>query len=275
MKNRTKLPNLYLVLILALMYLPILLVMVYSFNDSKISSVWSGFSLKWYTQLFRDRAMLEALGNTLILGLSSCLCAGIIGTLGAFGMTRVKWRLNAPMEYLSTLPMMVPEIILGMVFMAFFSLIGLPFGLGTLMIAHTAFCIPYVFMLVKARLVGLDPLLAAAARDLGAGPVRAFFDITLPLISPAIASGMLLAFAMSIDDVIISVFVTGVDVNTLPIKIYTQLKTGVTPEINALCTLMFLATLLLCGLSALLGRGRGLEVPGEGASAGLAEFGKD
>lgn len=275
MKNRTKLPNLYLVLILALMYLPILLVMVYSFNDSKISSVWSGFSLKWYTQLFRDRAMLEALGNTLILGLSSCLCAGIIGTLGAFGMTRVKWRLNAPMEYLSTLPMMVPEIILGMVFMAFFSLIGLPFGPGTLMIAHTAFCIPYVFMLVKARLVGLDPLLAAAARDLGAGPVRAFFDITLPLISPAIASGMLLAFAMSIDDVIISVFVTGVDVNTLPIKIYTQLKTGVTPEINALCTLMFLATLLLCGLSALLGRGRRLEVPGEGASAGLAEFGKD
>lgn len=275
MKNRTKLPNLYLVLILALMYLPILLVMVYSFNDSKISSVWSGFSLKWYTQLFRDWAMLEALGNTLILGLSSCLCAGIIGTLGAFGMTRVKWRLNAPMEYLSTLPMMVPEIILGMVFMAFFSLIGLPFGLGTLMIAHTAFCIPYVFMLVKARLVGLDPLLAAAARDLGAGPVRAFFDITLPLISPAIASGMLLAFAMSIDDVIISVFVTGVDVNTLPIKIYTQLKTGVTPEINALCTLMFLATLLLCGLSALLGRGRRLEVPGEGASAGLAEFGKD
>ncbi len=275
MKNRTKLPNLYLVLILALMYLPILLVMVYSFNDSKISSVWSGFSLKWYTQLFRDRAMLEALGNTLILGLSSCLCAGIIGTLGAFGMTRVKWRLNAPMEYLSTLPMMVPEIILGMVFMAFFSLIGLPFGLGTLMIAHTAFCIPYVFMLVKARLVGLDPLLAAAARDLGAGPVRAFCDITLPLISPAIASGMLLAFAMSIDDVIISVFVTGVDVNTLPIKIYTQLKTGVTPEINALCTLMFLATLLLCGLSALLGRGRRLEVPGEGASAGLAEFGKD
>ena len=275
MKNRTKLPNLYLVLILALMYLPILLVMVYSFNDSKISSVWSGFSLKWYTQLFRDQAMLEALGNTLILGLSSCLCAGIIGTLGAFGMTRVKWRLNAPMEYLSTLPMMVPEIILGMVFMAFFSLIGLPFGLGTLMIAHTAFCIPYVFMLVKARLVGLDPLLAAAARDLGAGPVRAFFDITLPLISPAIASGMLLAFAMSIDDVIISVFVTGVDVNTLPIKIYTQLKTGVTPEINALCTLMFLATLLLCGLSALLGRGRRLEVPGEGASAGLAEFGKD
>lgn len=266
MKNRTKLPYIYLILLLALMYLPILLVMLYSFNESKISSVWGGFSLKWYAQLFRDRAILEALGNTLVLGLSSCLCAGVIGALGAFGMTRVKWRVNAPMEYLSTLPMMVPEIILGMVFMAFFSLIGLPFGLGTLMIAHTAFCIPYVFMLVKARLVGLDPLLAAAARDLGAGPVRAFFDITLPLIAPAIASGMLLAFAMSIDDVIISVFVTGVDVNTLPIKIYTQLKTGVTPEVNALCTLMFLATLLLCGLSALLGRGRKREAGPAGAN---------
>ncbi len=143
-----------------------------------------------------------------------------------------------------------------MVFMAFFSLIGLPFGMGTLVLAHTAFCIPYVFMLVKARLVGMDPSLAEAAQDLGAPPVRVFFDVTLPLTAPAIASGMLLAFAMSIDDVIISVFVTGVDVNTLPIKIYTQLKTGVTPEVNALCTLMFLATLAVCLLAAFLARER-------------------
>lgn len=254
MKNRTKLPNIYLGLVLAMMYLPILLVILYSFNESKISSVWAGFSLKWYAQLFRDRAMLEALRNTLVLGVGSSLCAGVIGTLGAFGMTKVKLRANSAVEYLSTLPMMVPEIILGMVFMAFFALVGFPFGMGTLMIAHTAFCIPYVFMLVKARLVGMDPSLEEAALDLGAAPARVFLDITLPLCAPAIVSGMLLAFAMSIDDVIISVFVTGVDVNTLPVKIYTQLKTGVTPEVNALCTLMFFATLLLCGLSALLGR---------------------
>ena len=127
--------------------------------------------------------------------------------------------------------------------------------MGALILAHTAFCIPYVFMLVKARLVGMDKTLSEAALDLGASPVRVFFDITLPLTMPAIVSGMLLAFAMSIDDVIISVFVTGPEVNTLPIKIYTQLKTGVTPEINALCTLLFLATLLLCGLAAWLGRG--------------------
>ena len=163
---------------------------------------------------------------------------------------------NSAHRWTPDVPMMVPEIILGMVFMAFFSLIGLPFGMGTLVLAHTAFCIPYVFMLVKARLVGMDPSLAEAAQDLGAPPVRVFFDVTLPLTAPAIASGMLLAFAMSIDDVIISVFVTGVDVNTLPIKIYTQLKTGVTPEVNALCTLMFLATLAVCLLAAFLARER-------------------
>lgn len=254
MKNRTKLPNIYLGVILALMYVPILLVILYSFNESKISSVWAGFSLKWYGELFRDRALFEALGNTLILGALSSLCAGVIGTLGAYGMSRVSFRTKGAVEYISTLPIMIPEIILGMVFMAFFSLLGLPFGMTTLVIAHTAFCIPYVFMLVKARLVGMDKSLAEAALDLGASPVRVFFDITFPLTLPAVASGMLLSFAMSIDDVIISIFVTGVDVNTLPIKIYTQLKTGVTPKINALCTLMFLAVLLLCGAAAFLGR---------------------
>ncbi len=254
MKNRTKLPNLYLGVVLALMYVPILLVILYSFNESKISSVWGGFSLKWYEELFRDDALFEALGNTLILGGLSSLSAGVVGTLGAYGMSRSGFRMRGAVEYVSTLPIMIPEIILGMVFMAFFSLLGLPFGMTTLVIAHTAFCIPYVFMLVKARLVGMDKSLQEAALDLGASPTRVFFDITLPLVLPAVLSGMLLAFAMSIDDVIISVFVTGVDVNTLPVKIYTSLKTGVTPKINALSALMFLATLLICGLSGLLGR---------------------
>ena len=254
MKNRTKLPNVYLGVLLFLMYVPIFLVILYSFNESKLSSVWSGFSLKWYTELFRDRAIFEALGNTLILGVISSLSAGVIGTLGAFGMTKVNFKTKSAVEYVSTLPIMIPEIILGMVFMAFFPLLGLPFGMTTLILAHTAFCIPYVYMLVKARLVGMDKSLVEAALDLGASPLRVFFDITLPLLLPAIVSGMLLAFAMSIDDVIISVFVTGVNTNTLPLKIYTQLKTGVTPKINALCTLMFAATLLLCGLAAFLGR---------------------
>lgn len=254
MKNRTKLPNVYLGVIMALMYLPIALVILYSFNESRISSVWAGFSLKWYRELLRDKALLEALVNSVVLATLSSLAAAVIGTLGAVGMARVQLRTKAVVEYVSTLPIMIPEIILGIVFLIFFSLIGLPFGMTTLVIAHTAFCIPYVFMLVKARLAGMDKGLAEAAQDLGASGPRAFWDITLPLIAPAIASGMLLAFAMSLDDVVISIFVTGVNTNTLPIKIYTQLKTGVTPKINALCTLMLMITLLMGFLSARAGK---------------------
>jgi len=253
MKNRTKLPNVYLAFILVMMYLPILLVIFYSFNESKISSVWDGFSFKWYTELFQDKSLLEAMMNSIILATVSSLAAAVIGTLGAVGMARVKLRSNGIVEYISTLPIMMPEIILGIVFLLFFSLIGLPFGMTTLIIAHTAFCIPYVFILVKARLAGMDKSLVEAARDLGASSSRAFLDITLPLILPAIASGTLLAFAMSLDDVVISIFVTGVNTNTLPIKIYTQLKTGVTPKTNALCTLMFIFTLLMGFLSVRLG----------------------
>jgi spermidine/putrescine transport system permease protein len=253
-KTKNRFPQLYLIFLLLVMYLPILLVVVYSFNDGRLSSVWEGFSLRWYRTLLRDAAVFEALGNSLVLASLSCLAAAVIGTLGAVGMHRLKSRTTGPMEYLSTLPIMIPEIILGMVFMAFFSLLGLPFGMTTLVIGHTAFCIPYVFMLVKARLVGMDPSLAEAARDLGAGEAQVFFHITLPLIAPAILSGMLLSFAMSMDDVIISIFVTGVSINTLPIKIYSQIKFGVTPEINALCTLMLAATVVLVALSQWLGR---------------------
>ena len=129
--------------------------------------------------------------------------------------------------------------------MAFFYMLGLPFGMLTLLIGHTVFCVPYILMEVKARLVGMDPSLEEAARDLGAGPFRAFWDITLPLVMPAVVSGSLLAFAMSMDDVVISIFVNGPRISTLPIKVYTQMKTGVTPEINALCTLMLAVTLLV------------------------------
>ena len=250
-KRRISFSTVYLALGLVIIYLPIALVIFYSFNESKISSVWGGFSLKWYRTLFADKAMFQALGNSLILGLSASLAAGVVGTLGAVGFDRVRPRSRRLIEYLTSLPLMTPEIILGMVFMAFFGMLGIPFGMGTLILSHTTFCIPYVFMLVQARLVGMDRSLAEAARDLGAGERQVFFTITLPLLLPAIVSGMLLSFAMSLDDVIISLFVTGVNVNTLPIKVYTALKTGVTPEINALCTLLLAATLLLVGLSML------------------------
>lgn len=253
MKNRTRLPNIYLGIILVLMYVPIILVIIYSFNESKMSSVWSGFSFKWYRELFADKAMFDAFVNSIVLGIISSSLAGIIGTIGAVGMSKTHFKANSLIEYISTIPIMIPEIILGMVFLVFFALINLPFGMLTLVLAHTTFCIPYVFMLVKSRLVGIDKSYVEAARDLGASEGRAFFDITVPLIMPAIISGMLLAFAMSFDDVIISIFVTGVSTNTLPIKIYTQLKTGVSPKINALCTLIFGITLIFVILSKIIG----------------------
>jgi len=254
MKNNSRLEKFYLGFMLAMMYLPIIVVIIYSFNSSRISSVWEGFSLKWYRELLRDKSMFDAAKNSIVLAVSSSILAAIIGTLAAVGMPNVNLRGKGVMEYISTLPIMIPEIILGMVFLTYFALIGLPFGMLTLVIAHTSFCIPYIYMLVKARLVGIDKSLAEAARDLGASEIRVFFDITLPLILPAILSGMLLSFAMSLDDVVISIFVTGVNTNTLPIKIYTQLKTGVTPKINALSTLMLGATLLIYLLSSWLGK---------------------
>lgn len=253
-KKRIRFSHIYLAVIMLLTYLPLAMVVLFSFNDSKLPVSWKGFTLDWYRVLFEDEALMEALVNSLELGILSCIAAAVIGTLGAIGMARVTYKSKGMMEYLSTIPIMVPEIILAMVFMAFFSLLNLPFGMVTLVIAHTVFCIPYVFMMVKARLVGLDPSLEEAARDLGATPQKTFWDVTLPLIMPAVASGCLLAFAMSFDDVVISIFVNGPRLSTLPIKVYTQIKTGVTPEINALCTIILAAVIVVLMITSLFRR---------------------
>ena len=259
MRKRLSLSKVYLALILLINYLPLVVVVVFSFNDAKLPVAWKGFSWRWYEALFRDAALMEALRNSLILGLVSSLAAAVVGTLGAIGMARVHYKTKGMMEYLSTVPIMLPEIILGMVFMAFFSLLRLPFGWTTLIIAHTSFCIPYVFLMVKARLVGIDKSIEEAARDLGASPARTFFDITLPLILPAVLSGCILSFAMSFDDVVISIFVNGPTLSTLPIKVYTQLRTGVTPEINALCTMILITVILIQLASSALGRRSGTD----------------
>lgn len=254
MKKKWKWSNLYLAIMILLMYFPLVMVVIFSFNESRLSASFTGFSLKWYEILANDRDLKEALLNSILLGVLSCGISAVIGTLGAEGMARVKYKSKGMMEYLSTIPIMIPEIILGMVFLVFFSMLNLPFGMITLVIAHTTFCIPYIFMMVKARLVGIDKSLEEAARDLGAGPIRTFFDITMPLIAPAVLSGSLLAFAMSFDDVVISIFVNGPRLNTLPVKVYAQLKTGVTPEINALCTIILVVITAVLFLSSFLSK---------------------
>ena len=166
MKKNSRFAGFYMGLIFFLMYLPIAVVIVFSFNESKLPVKFTGFSLKWYQELFHDRAMLEALVNSLILGVLSCLVSAVIGTLGAVGLSRIHWKSKGALEYISILPLMIPEIILGMVLMVFFYMLNLPFGMLTLLIGHTVFCVPYILMEVKARLAGMDPALEEAARDL-------------------------------------------------------------------------------------------------------------
>lgn len=243
MKKNIQWCHIYLAVVLVIIYVPIVAVVVYSFHSSKLAVGWSGFTLDWYKKLWNNHGIMEAVRNSLILGVVSSLLAAAIGMAAAVAMAGRHSGSQKFMENLAMMPILIPEIILGMIFLSYFSLLHLPMGMVTLVIAHTAFCIPYIYMLVKSRLAGMDPSMVEAARDLGADGTRAFWDITLPYLMPAVLSGSLLAFAMSWDDVVISIFVNGPRLNTLPIKIYTQIKTGVTPEINALCTVILIITI--------------------------------
>lgn len=238
--------------VLLLLYLPVLMVIVYSFNSGRTIGKWQGFTTDWYARLFRDGLMADALKNSLLLAAVSSALAGGIGTLGAIALARSRLRGLRALESLATLPMMIPELVLGMAYLALFTAAGVKLGMGALVLTHTAFCVPYVFINVKSRLAGMDPALEEAARDLGAGPLRVLADVTLPLIFPAVVSGMMLAAAMSLDDVVISFFVTSAETTTLPLKVYTGLRSGGTPEINALSTLMLGAIFLIVALSRLL-----------------------
>ena len=253
-KRKSPWAPIYMTLVLILMYLPIAVVVLYSFNanTSRFPTAFTGFSLQHYRGLLRDtKGLVSALKTSLILALCSCGISMVIGTLGAVGMTRRKFRGQGTIENLALLPIMVPEIILGMAFLAVFTAVGLRFGMLTLILAHVTFCTPYIFIIVKGRLAGMDPSLAEASRDLGAGPARTFFNITLPLIMPGVLSGVMLAFAMSLDDFVISFFVNGATTTTLPIKIYSSVKTGVTPQVNALCTLTLAVVAIAMALKTL------------------------
>lgn len=248
---RKLIPNLYLIVILILLYLPTFVVVLYSFNEQKDGLVWTEFTTKWYKELWQNRQIIEAMKNSLIVAVSSCLIAAVIGTLGAVALARRKLKRDGILETVSSIPIMLPEIVLGLAFLVTFSLIGLERGLTALILAHSTFCIPYVLILVRTRLTGLDPSYEEAARDLGASPLRALFTIILPLIAPAILSGVFLAFAMSLDDFVISFFVSGAQSTTYPVYVYGRVKTSVPPTVNAMCTIMLGVTLIAVALSQL------------------------
>ena len=259
MKKRSVGSILFLSVVLVILYLPIVIVVLYSFNDnpSRIPLAFTGFTTRWYQQLFTSRSNYgEALLLSLNVAFWSVLLSAVIGTLGAIGMaqrtlrgkTKASW-LDTFMETMVTLPIMIPEIILGLAFLVVFNAVGFQSNEVRLVLAHTTFCIPYIFLTVKSRLVGMDVALFDAARDLGASPQQVMLDITLPLCKPAIISGAFLAAAMSLDDFVISFFVYGAGQGTLPILIYSSVKVGVSTQVNALCTLLIAAAFLLVAIS--------------------------
>jgi len=228
----------------AFLYLPLIVVVIFSFNDSKLNAEWVGFTTAWYAKLFSNQEMLAAATNSLIIAVVAAGLATVLGTMAGIAMHRFRSRL-LPIMVLT--PIAMPEILLGVSLLIFFiSTFGEEsLSLATVIIAHTTFCIGFVAIIVRARLAGMDESVFEAARDLGATPWQTFRLVTLPLIKPGVIAGALMAFTLSIDDFVITFFTAGAGVPTLPLTIYTMIKVAVTPEVNALSTILMLLTLTL------------------------------
>jgi spermidine/putrescine transport system permease protein len=224
------------------LYGPLAIVVAYSFNDSVMNAQWVGFTLRWYRKLFVNEEMLTATWNSLVIGLTASAVSTVLGTMAGYAMHRYRLRV---LPVLVLAPIAIPEILMGVSLLIFFVAINLTLGLVSIALAHIAFCIGFVAIVVRARLAGMDESLVEAARDLGATPVQAFRLVTLPLIMPGVIAGALMAFTLSIDDFVITYFTAGAGAMTLPLKIYTMVKITVTPEVNAVSTLLMLLTLVL------------------------------
>ena len=226
----------------AFLYVPLVVVVLFSFNDSKLNAEWVGFTLDWYRKLFANAEMLHAAFNSLLIAVVASACATLLGTMAGIAMHRYKSRV---LPFMTITPVAMPEILLGVSLLIFFiSVFGEEsLSLATVMIAHTTFCIGFVAIIVRARLAGMDESIFEAARDLGATPWQTFRLVTLPLIMPGVIAGALMAFTLSIDDFVITFFTAGAGVPTLPLTIYTMIKIAVTPEVNAVSTLLMLLTL--------------------------------
>ena len=242
--------KIYTWLIFIFLYAPIVVLMVFSFNDSKSRVVWNGFTLSWYERLFHNEEILNALTNTLIIAVITAVCATILGTAAAIGIRGMnKWVKRVVMN-LTNLPMVNPEIVTGVSMLLLFVFLHdrlgiLKPGMATLVIAHITFCLPYVVLNVMPKLRQMDPHLYEAAQDLGCHPVPAFFKVVLPEIMPGILSGFLMAFTYSLDDFVISYFVSGATSQTLPITIYSMTRRKVSPEINAISAIIFVVVLVV------------------------------
>ena len=250
MKNKY-LKNLFVGLVFFFLYLPIIILVVFSFNTSKMNIIFEGFTFKWYGVLFHNRDLLEAFVNTMIIAVTSTVVSTIIGTMGAVGLNKYDFVGKNLVNKLIYIPIVIPEIVLGISLLSMYTLLKLELGMFTLILSHIAFSIPFVVVSVRSTLSPLIKTYEEAAADLGAGPMTTFLKVTLPSIMPGVISGATLAFTLSMDDVVISYFTAGPGSNTLPLKIYSIIKTGITPDVNALSSLMLLVTIILLTVSAL------------------------
>ena len=252
MKNKSILPRIYIVLIFLFLYAPMFVIAFFSFNETKSTSVFAGFSLRWYKELFRDELTRKTLINTLILAVSSSLIATVIGTAAAVGISKMRDNYFKKSLMMATnIPMMNPDIVTGVSMMLLFVFVGVilnikgVLGFTTVLIAHVTFNLPYVILSVLPKIKQMDKHLSEAAQDLGCTPLQSFFKVELPAIFPGVFTGMIMSFTLSFDDFLISYFAAGPSFQTLPIRIYTMTKQRVTPDIYALSTIIFVFILLL------------------------------
>lgn len=249
MKKKRKIASkIYVALVMVFLYLPIAVLILYSFNDGK-TSVWKGFTLKWYYELFNNSAIMTSLYNTLIIAVLAALVSTVLGTLAAIGIYNMKKPVRSLVTNISNIPIINPEIVTGVSFMLLFAFLGTLFnfemGFATVLIAHISFCTPYVILNVMPKLRQMDYSIYEAALDLGCNPRQAFFKTVMPEIMPGVISGMLMSFTYSLDDFVITYFTRGPKFQTLPIEIYTMLRRRISPTINALSTLLFIITIAI------------------------------
>ncbi len=233
---------LYATLVFVFLYLPLGVMVVYSFNASRFSMAWKGFSLDWYVKLFSNAALMQAAFNSLLIAALAATCSSILGTLIAMALQRWRFPSRKVIHTSLFVMMMSPDIVIGISLLVLFMALSLPLGFWTLLMAHVTLCVPFVSITVYARLLGFDPHVVEAARDLGAGEYKVFRHVVLPMVFPAVLAGWFLSFTLSIDDVIISFFNTGPTFEVLPLRIYSMVRLGLKPEVNALCAIMILIT---------------------------------
>jgi spermidine/putrescine transport system permease protein len=273
-------------LVFAFIYLPVLILIVFSFNNTRSVALFTGFSTEWYTSLAQNEELLDAARNSLLVGLVTTIVATVVGTLTAMAMERYRFKLRTTFDANLYLPIVIPEIVMGIALLLFFNQALFPFlqnvfgikgttGLHTIIISHIAFDIPFVYVIVRARLADFDRTLEEAAADLGADEWQTFQRITLPLLMPGIIGGALMAFTLSLDDYLITAFTKGIREQTMPLYIYSLVRRGVTPEINALSTALLLGSIGLVGLSLTAQNGGPVYTKGMsiGAGLGLGLFG--